>query len=398
MLGGNISRNPAFKFEYYARIPLFAALTETELYHPVDDDTLAKARAQAAELMALYNVKYLVIHDPIFRRKPYEDTYMTTRALALDLIPHAPTPAYESPGVQVFAVAPAAIPEPLLLDFGDWRSDPYRGEGWADNEEIFAATANWAIAPEAVIFFPAREAGDRHLTLQMAPFSYPGMPPQQVSVRLNGQMVAKQMALAEGWQSLEAILPAAQGLNRLTLHFAHTARPRQVLPAQRIIGATGVETPVDLELNSGADFAYITVGFGDDAVDASAHRRGVNVAVVAPQSGEVVAVKGFDTAANEFEAAALAQFLAEIPPGQIVLVATQGPDATAFFDADTLAALEAVGLATDALTPPFSAMGVKGAPAGSALQAAYLRLGAVPDTRPLAAAVAEVNIESRPER
>jgi arginyl-tRNA synthetase len=32
MLGGNTSRNPAFKFDYYANIPLFFALTETELY------------------------------------------------------------------------------------------------------------------------------------------------------------------------------------------------------------------------------------------------------------------------------------------------------------------------------------------------------------------------------
>ena len=31
ILGGNTSRNPAFKFDYYANVPLFAALTETEL-------------------------------------------------------------------------------------------------------------------------------------------------------------------------------------------------------------------------------------------------------------------------------------------------------------------------------------------------------------------------------
>jgi len=277
ILGGNTSRNPAFKFDYYAKIPLFAALTETELYRSVDETTLQRARLQAAELMTLYDIKYLVIHDPIPHRKPYEDTFIATRRLALDLIPHHPEPVYESSGVQAFAVQPADIPNPLSLDFGDWRSDPYRGDGWAGNEEIFAASANWATATDAVIFFPVRSAGDHYVAIQIAPFSYPGMPGQTISLALNGNYLANSFSLREGWQTIEAVLPEAYlvaGLNRLTLHFAHTAQPRQVLPANLAIGQTGVEPPLDLEVNSGSDFAFITVGFGQEAIDASAHRRG----------------------------------------------------------------------------------------------------------------------------
>ncbi len=400
MLGGNTSRNPRFKFNYYANIPLFAALTEAELYRSVDNATLEQAGQQAAELMTLYNIKYLVIHNSIPFRKPYEDTYLSTRNLALNLIPHQPV--YQSPGVEVFAVEQADIPNPLTIDFGDWTSAPYRGEGWAGNEEIFAATANWAIAPETQIFFPVQDGGDRQLFIQIAPFSYPGMPEQRVSLLLNGQLLENNLSLHEGWQTIETRLPEAKlvnGLNRLTLHFAHTAQPRQVLPVNRAIGSTGLETPVDLEVNSGVDFAFITVNFGKAAVDASAHRRGVNVAVVHPQSGEAATFKGFDTAANEFEAAALSQFIAEIPEGHIVIFATQGLDATAFFNDNTIAALQSLGLSAEALTPPFSAIGVKGASVGAALQAtgegsAYLRLGANPDTRNLAAAVDTVVIIS----
>ncbi len=404
MLGGNTSRNSAFKFDYYANIPLFRTLTEAELYRSVDDITLEQARSQATELMTLYNIKYLVIHDPIPYRKPYEDTFTTTRKLALDLIPHRADPVYQSPGVQVLAIEQAPIPDPLILDFGDWRSDPYRGEGWAGNEEIFAATANWATAPDALIFFPTRGRGNRHLAIEMAPFHYPGMPAQTVSLSLNGHPLPDSFSLHEGWQTIELFLPEARlrhGLNRLTLHFAHTAQPRQVLPANRTVGQTGLDTPVDLEVNSGPDFAFITVGFGQEAADASAHRRGVNVAVVQPQSGQVVAIRGFDTAANEFEAAALTEFIAGIPAGQIVVVATQGLEATAFFQAETRLALQSLGLSTDTLMPPFSAIGVKGAPPGTALQTtsngrgtAYLRLGASPDTRPLAAAVDRMIISS----
>jgi hypothetical protein len=59
-----------------------------------------------------------------------------------------------------------------------------------------------------------------------------------------------------------------------------------------------------------------------------------------------------------------------------------------------------LGLSAETLSPPFTAIGVKAAAAGTALQAAgegsaYLRLGLSPDTRTLAAAVDKVTI-SRP--
>ncbi len=400
MLGGNTSRNPRFKFDYYANIPLFAALTEAELYRSVDDSTLEQARRQAPELMSLYNIKYLVVHKPLPFRKPYEDTFLPTRSLALDLIPHQPEPVYQSPGVEVFAVEQADIPDSLIIDFGQPSGDPYRGDGWAGNEEIFAATANWAIAPRAELFFPVRGDGDRQLAIQIAPFSYPGMPQQQVSLFLNEQLLQDSISLHEGWQSIDVLLPQTKlvnGLNRLTLEFAEIAQPRDVLPANRAVGSTGLETPVDLEVNSGADFAFITVGFEDEAVDASAHRRGVNVAVIHPQSGNVVEVKGFDTATNEFEAAALAEFVAEIPDGHLVVVSTQGLDAAAFLNQDTTAALQSLGMSKEIPAPPFSAIGLKGAAGSSAIQAsgegtAYIRLGAIPDSRPLAAAVDKVLI------
>jgi hypothetical protein len=402
MLGGNTSRNPAFTFDYFAQIPLFKALTEAELYRSVDDSTLEQARSQAAELMALYNVKYLVIHDPIPRRKPYEDTFLTTRKLALDLIPAQPEPTYRSAGVEVYAVEQAPIAEPLRLDFGHWTGAPYRGEGWSDNEEIFAATANWATAGDAVIFFPVRGEGDRRLAVQIAPFNAPGLPPQVVTLSLNGTALSDRYLLHEGWYVIKATLSEGQlqpGLNRLTLHFAHLAQPRQVLPAQRAIGQTGVDTPVDIEVNSSRDFAFITVGFGPGATDASAHRRGLNLAVIQPRSGQVVEVRGFDTAANVFEAAALVDFIDLIPAGQIVVVATQGADAANFLNIEARTALQTLGLHLDTPEPPWSAVGLKGAAPGTALHisggdtgTAYVRLGPVPDDRTLAAAVDWVTI------
>jgi hypothetical protein len=119
--------------------------------------------------------------------------------------------------------------------------------------------------------------------------------------------------------------------------------------------------------------------------------------VVDPATGGVTEFAGFDTAANEFEAEALAQFIEEVPQGHIVIVASQGLAAAQFFNDAAIVALQSIGLSPDSLSPPFSAIGVKGAVPGTAFAAtgegtAYLRLGGVPDTRPLAAAVDEVVI------
>ncbi|RME49914.1 MAG: hypothetical protein D6796_04095, partial [Caldilineae bacterium] len=380
MLGGNISRAPAFKFDYYRNIPLFQAIARTELPEsdpPVDAETLARARAQAADLMTLYNVRYVVIHDPIPGRKPYEDTFAATRALVLDLLPLEPEPAYVSAGATAYRVQQPPIPNPLRLDFGDWPADPYRGEGWAANEQIGGVGANWAVGAEAQIFFPYRGTGDRRLSLRLTPFDYPGAPPQAMTLLLNGQPIGEQ-ALASGWQVVEVPLPAEAlrpGLNRLALRFRHRAAPRDVLPPQTAIGSTGAHTPVDIEVHSHADFAFITVGFGEEAVDASAHRRGFNVAVLDAASGAVLDKRGFDTAANAYEADALHDYLQALPDGRIVILSSQGSDAAAFLREG----FGAVGGSAEPPPVPYALIGVKGAPPGTAAEAtgeAYLRLGA----------------------
>ncbi len=390
MLGGNISRAPAFKFDYYRNIPLFRAIAQTELPQSnpaVDPDTLAKAAQQAGELMTLYNVRYLVVHDPIAGRKPYADTFTATRKLVFDLLPLDPEPAFAGDGVAAYRVNQPPVPNPLRVEFGDWTGAPYRGEGWTGDENFEGAGVNWAIAPTAEIFVPYRGTGDRALKMHLKPFNYPGAPPQTVSLWVNGQP-AGEFPLSPDWQVLETTLPAAlfsPGLNRIRLNFDHTAVPRDVLPAQTAIGATGVSVPRDVEINSSADFSFVTVGYGDSAEDASAHRRGINVTVLDPQSGEILAKKGFDTAANQYEDAALRDFLAQIPDGRIVLVSSKGADAGAFLSGG----FEMLGGSAGVPAMPYSLIGVKGAAVGTAAESpdGYLRLGRNPDDRSLAVAV-----------
>jgi len=404
IIGGNISRNPPFKMEYFRRIPLFRALTDLEMYHEPDAETDAAARAQAAELMQLYDVRYLVVLPPIPGRWPYQDTYVRTWEYARDVLPLEPEPFYDRDGVRAYRVVQPPLTLPLEIDFGTPAALPYRGAGWHDDEVIFGASANWAAATEAEVFFPLRELSDYRLSLRIAPFSYPGAPPQSVQVMLNGQPLGELQLLSEGWQVIELSLPAEAvrlGLNRLRLRFARVERPRDVLPGETAIGTTGVATPVDIEIDAAPDHAYISIY--DEAgakTDASAGRRGYNLAVLDPRTGHLLEKRGFDTWANEYEAQRLAEFVAQIPDGRIVVVATKG-DAGLHLTQAAVAALRSLGARADlrsAAGQAHALIGVKGAPPGSALELvaapnAWMRLGRNPDRRLLAAAVDWVRVE-----
>ena len=233
LLAGNTSRAPDFKFDYFTRLPFIKALIETEMYRQPDPETLAKAKSQAGDLMTLYDVRRLVIHEPTPMRYPETDTAARTAQLALSLVPVEAQPVSEADGTTVYRVVQSPVPDPLRIDFGDWTAAPYRGDGWYDDEDVFAAGANWAVQLQAQVFLPVRGAGDRTLSMQIAPFVYPGAPSQKVTFSLNDYPLDASFALNEGWQVIRVTLPEAalrQGLNRLDLHFDHATAPSAVLP------------------------------------------------------------------------------------------------------------------------------------------------------------------------
>ena len=202
-----------------------------------------------------------------------------------------------------------------------------------------------------------------------------------------------------GWGTYAWDVPAAllrPGLNEVRLGFETLAAPAAVLPGSAAIGATGLETPVAIEVNSGgpAGFAYITVGTGDVSEDGSLHSPGYNLAVVDASSGRVLDRQGFDTTSggSEAQASALAAFVRAIPEGQIVVAAMQG-DGAAHLTAEAVDALRSIGGEADPRGSSgwsHALVGVKGAVPGTALEASgpqngWLRVA--PDLRTLAVAV-----------
>jgi len=401
IIGGNISRAPADKMGHFARIPLFKALTDLELYREVDPQTDTAARAGAGPLMSLYDVRYFVTTPPIPGRFPYQDTWKRTEDYALDVLPLEKPAVWEQDGYRAYRVVQPPIAFPFRVDVGTPGAEPYLGGGWdvRTDEQPYNATANWATDRTAELYLPLDAAKDATLRLSIAPLNYPSAPAQKLTVHVNDVPVLRDHALAPGWQTVEANVPAAatrRGPNRVRLEFASATSPRIVSPdaaSRAVIGGTSIVSPVNLDAH-GFSEAYISA-FGPDGqeVKASTNRRGYNVAVFDQRTGRLLETRGFDTAANSYEADALAAYLSSISRGRIIALATKG-DATAHLTPAAITALR--GLGSRAASPvdlagqSHALVGVRGAAPGSAAEEikpgdAFVRVAG--DFRTLAAAL-----------
>ncbi|MGQ9490219.1 MAG: interleukin-like EMT inducer domain-containing protein [Anaerolineae bacterium] len=407
IIGGNISRAPDFKMAYFARIPLFKAITDLEMYRDVAPELDAAARAQAAQLMALYNVRYFITTPPIPGRYPYQDTWQRTEAYALEVLPLEKPAVWEQDGYRVYRVRQPELAWPFRVDLGVPGVEPYLGQGWDVNprEQPYSATADWVTATAADLYLPLAQPRDVILRTSIAPLAYEGAPDQRMTVSFNGVTVLRDRPLAAGWQTVEVQVPAQatrRGLNRVRLQFAWAHSPRLVFPdpgSRAVIGGTGIVSPVNLDVHSFAEAFMTATDATGKTVDLSMGRRGYNVAVLDQRTGRLLDRQGFDTAANPYEAEALAAYLARVPRGRIVVLATKG-NATDHLIPAAVAALRNIGshVATTAELAGMAhaLVGVQGAGAGTAAEEiaagdAFLRVAG--DFRVLAAAVDWVELE-----
>ena len=401
---GNISRNPPFKIDYFRRLPIFDSIARVELYEEVDPSRVEQDRLLVDDLVYFFDIRYLVFQPIVPGRPPYSDTRPEVEEYVGQVFP-AELVYQDERGLTVYQVQQPEDRTQLQLDFGTEAARLYQGEGWSRDEVIGHATANWADAQTAQIFFPLRQLGDYDMSFRALAFGYDGAQQQTINIGVNGHRLPEVLTVGPYWEEYGVTLPAAHlrpGLNEVTLSFAYAASPRDVLPGQFAIGSTGVDSPVEITVNSAGltagNFAYITV----DEQDASTHRRGYNLAVIHPQTGMVIEKQGFDTWANSFEAQDLADFVEEIPEGYIVAVAVKEGGAANLTE-DAVQALRSLGAQTDLRGSEHlshAIIGLKGAEPGSALEASgesnsYLHVGRNPDNRFLSVAIDYVNFEMR---
>ena len=405
LLSGNISRNPPFKFGYFARQPILSSLIALQTYGQVDAERRAADRAAADDFVRFYDIRYVVVAPGVPGRPPYVDTRDETVAYVEEVLPV--TMVYDQDGWLLYRVDQPAQLEGYAVDLGssDTLARQALGEGWSGDEEIQGATAQWAVAQGAQLILPSSPAGSTsgdgtasyELRVRLLPFDYPDADVQTVTLRANGEPLGT-LQLSSGWAEYGWSVPSAvlaNGLNDLRFEFGRLDAPAEVLPGSGAIGGTGVQAPVAIEVNSGgpAGFAYITVEGEGGGEDGSVHRPGYNLAVIDATTGQLLQRQGFDTTpdGSQAEAAALAAFIEAIPQGRIVAVALQG-DGTANLTAQAVAAFGAIGAEADPRGSSgwlHAIIGVKGAAPGTALEAAgpengWLRVA--PDRRTLAVA------------
>jgi hypothetical protein len=394
----NIQRNPPFLFEYYDRVPIFHSITELEFYRDLSPETLARDQALAPALMTFFDVRYVVVHPAIPGRPPYSDTRDAVVDYIQKVLPLGEK-IYDRDGVIAYRVNQARLPARQQIAFGTDAAHPYQAEGWDRAEIIANENANWANRSSARILFPIREVTDYQVTLRALPFAYPQSPAQTMMLVVNGQAI-QPFTLKPGWENYAATIPARAlraGLNDLVLNFGYAVRPREVLPPNFAIGNTGAISPVEIVVSAGEQ-ASIKI----NAREVSPLKRGYNVVVINPQSGAVISAKTFDTVDDRAPSREMTDFIAQIPDGMIVVAATQG-DAGVNLGDRTAAALKTLGAQVDLREHPdrsHALIGIKGAPAGSALEQSnagksFVSVGRSQDERTLAAAVSSITIERR---
>ena len=64
ILGGNTSRNPELKFQYFTEAPVINSLIAVETGHAVDDATRQHDRELAPAVLRFFGVRYVVWHSP----------------------------------------------------------------------------------------------------------------------------------------------------------------------------------------------------------------------------------------------------------------------------------------------------------------------------------------------
>ncbi|MFN8495814.1 MAG: DUF6541 family protein [Caldilineaceae bacterium] len=146
------------------------------------------------------------------------------------------------------------------------------------------------------------------------------------------------------------------------------AWPEAVAPALYQIGKTGVQSPVDISVLAGGPLHYSTIIVAGVAV--TPQQRGIVLALIDPQSGEVLNATAFDTYVSEDESNRLAAALSAAPAGAIVALATYD-EGLAKLNAAARTALASLGAKVDLtgkVGAAYALIGVKGSQSGAALE------------------------------
>ena len=389
-LGGNTSRNPAHKFQYFTEAPLIGdliALMNADQEHiaaAVEPDfaaIVARNKPRAAQTLAFLGVEYVAVHVD---KSPDLLLRFVEEALPVELVDEWQD-AEESasgqrlPHIRLYRVredgASAIWEDEWEFDAATPAGKLHLAAGWSalDPGDL---GIRYATRPVSELLLAIPGAGGL-LNMEI------GGSAGSLEVALNGRRLTT-VALPEGaiFEAEIAIPPAAahELVDRLTLTWHGepqllSALPSPEDPRGRPIGATGVRLASGRSLavrSAGeevGDFAYIYV----DGKNVAPNTRGYNLAALTPD-GELLDAAAFDTHAAPSASQEMAAWLQQWPAGTI-LAGAVADEASHSLQPEAVAALQRFGVQTD-LRGRFrwshAFIGAAGAAQGAALEQANL--------------------------
>jgi len=401
LLGGNTSRNPELKFQYFTEAPVINSLIAVETGHALDVPTLRHDQQLAPEVLRFLGVRYIVWHSP---RQPQNRAALeAARAYVEEVLPATRFYDVNDDAGETIAYRVNDLPalnQTTILPIRAARL--YFAEGWGALDN---GAPVWATRREARLLVRLATPGDATLSLR----AFAPTPTQRVTVNVNGRALDA-LSMQAGWGEYAVRLPreaARAGMNEIVLQFDKLVPTASVRADDDYyaIGITAIQSPASIVVRSAGsevgDFAHIYV----NGVDAAQNSRGYNVVVVNERTGAVEASAAFDTFASAEASARLAQFVEGIPRGRVVAVAVRD-EVSRHLTEPAVSALRSIGASEDLRGAArfrwsHAIIGVKGAKPGTVLEDASATMPAqlvvgVGATEPnVAAAVEWIKIQAR---
>jgi hypothetical protein len=214
-------------------------------------------------------------------------------------------------------------------------------------------------------------------------FTDPGLE-QWADLLLNDRPV-RRLPLAGPATVAVALPPSSRHAapNVLVLRYGYR-RPAAAIDGTYRVGGTGTVSPGDLRVRSAGQPYGESASIEFNGTELAADERGYNLAALDPD-GRLLGARVFDTFFEPEAAARLAAWVAALPAGTLVAGAVRD-EASGLLTADAVRALGTLGVAGDLrgrFRESHAFVGVKGAPAATALEAMGPRAVEVTIGRPL---------------
>ncbi len=380
-LGGNTSRNPPYKFQYFVEAPLIGdliALMNADRDHisrviETEFTTMVEEGSKLApQTLDFLGVKYVTVH---VEKSPAQLLRFVEEALPLTLIDtwRGVDWSGQPATIQLYEVQDRDASSPWEVDLASSEGRLHLAEGWS-GLNTHASGFRYATSDESTLLLDLPDDGGT-LHLDFAGASDGAM------LRLNGHRLAE--LTINGPVRAAIQLPeniADELVDRLTITWNDEPATITELAGRdkkliREIGNTGVSLPLGMTIAARSageevgNFAHIYI----NGVDTAAGGRGYNL-VATTSAGEILDSQSFDTHARTEASTEMATWLRQWPAGTIIVGAV-ADDASHQLQEKAIKALRNVGVKTD-LRDKFrwghAFVGVVNADEGTALEDSQL--------------------------